>query len=136
MSFSVDKNHITRLISVIKSAPPDLVLISENGSKIKTWKLLVSLFSRSVTELLQNSDHSTAISCPVKTNEIETLVNVLENFDSHDNIIGNEALVSLELMLRNLISQRMLNLNLFLRVILLHQLLMKSQLLWRTSTMK
>ena len=91
MAISVDLAHLSNLISIIKNAPPDLVLISENGSEIRTWKLLVSLFSKSVAELLQNSDHATALSCPVKKNDIDTLLNVLENHNHDDDIIGNEA---------------------------------------------
>ena len=95
MSFSVNQNHLTSLITIIKNAPPDLVLISENGSKIRTWKLLLSLFSVTVTELVQNelnnTDDNIAISCPVKKNEIETLVNMLENSDSNERITGNDA---------------------------------------------
>ena len=51
----------------------------------------MSLFSKSVAELLQNSDHATALSCPVKKNQIDTLLNVLENHNHDDDIIGNEA---------------------------------------------
>ena len=72
MLFSVNQNHLTSLITIIKNAPPDLVLISENGSKIRTWKLLLSLFSKTVTELVQNelnnTDDNIAMSCPVNKN--------------------------------------------------------------------
>jgi hypothetical protein len=92
MSFSVEHHHLTLLISIIKNSPPDLVLISENGSKIRTWKLLVSLFSKIVTELLDNSDHAASIFCPVNEKDIETMLHVLENLDiNDDDIICNEA---------------------------------------------
>ena len=91
MPFFIDQKHLHDLISVIKIGPPDLILLSDDGSEIKTWRLLLSLFSRA---LLQDDFHNynqVVIYIPVKGEAIETMLDMLENSDKHENLRDNEA---------------------------------------------
>ena len=89
-----DQTHLAKIISNIKTTPPDLVLISACGSMMKTWRMLVSLFSKNLTDLVHTHGEcstSLIISCPVNKNSLETLLDMLHNFDENQDIIVNEA---------------------------------------------
>jgi len=91
---SLDQNHLASLISIIRNSPPDLIIISEDGAEIMTWKLLFGFFSKTVSELLQNDDHKNnlvAISLPVEKEVVKTLFNMLESNNDHELIKANEA---------------------------------------------
>merc|ERR1719186_104094 len=95
---SLDQNHLSSLICIIRNTPPDMIIISEDGAEMWTWKFLLCLFSRTVSELLQNDNHKndlTAISLPVKRKIIETMINMLENSKDFEQVKDNEAAVLL-----------------------------------------
>ena len=48
-------DHLTNYLSILKSGEPDLNLISWEGGKILTWKLLVSLFRPIAADLVIES---------------------------------------------------------------------------------
>merc|ERR1719186_2375492 len=95
---SMDQNHLSSMICIIRNSPPDLIIISDDGAEIMTWKLLIGLFSRTVSELLQNDDHKNdllAISLPVERKSIETMIDILENSEEYEQVKDNEAAVLL-----------------------------------------
>merc|ERR1712183_492911 len=103
MMLSLVKNHLSSLISIIRNTPPDLIIISKDGAEIMTWKLLLGLFSRTVSELLQNDDHKNdlaAISLPVERKIIETMMDILENSKEYE-VKDNEAAVLLGITVAN-----------------------------------
>ena len=87
--------HLTNHLSIIKSGEADLLLISRKGEHILTWKLLLSLFSPIVADLVREcSSGQAAISLPFDKEQIQAFVDMLENREATA-VVFNENEVSL-----------------------------------------
>ena len=71
------QKHLKVISSLIKSQPPDVELIPLEGSKLKTWKMLLCLHSRWLAELLESqetSEYITSINIAVGQDDLEMLL--------------------------------------------------------------
>ena len=70
--------HQGALSALVTGEPKDLVLVSEDGSRVATYGLLLALHSPFVAKLLSDAGLKTAISLTFPLSSISALANVLQ----------------------------------------------------------
>ena len=87
--FSLSPDHLSSLLSSLRSAPPDLLLVSPCGSQAPCHSSLLSLLSSSLSSLLaqhiREQGEVLAISLPMSSSAILDICNVtIETMPSYD----------------------------------------------------
>ena len=87
------------LVSLIKLSQPDLMLVSSEGMKFSTWRLLLALHSPLLADLLQTSRPSEegilAISLPLSYTSVSSMLTILSEGGNLDNLGEVAQLLSL-----------------------------------------
>ena len=74
----IQADHQDALTALVTREPKDLVLVSEDGSRVATYTLLLALHSPFVAKLLPDAGLKTAISLPFPLASISALAHVLQ----------------------------------------------------------
>ena len=82
-------SHLMNYFTLVKAGPPDFLLVSREGEKTFTWKLLISFLSPTIAALV--GDNKEAVSLPFAQEELRAFLELVENIEtSADNLVKNE----------------------------------------------